>query len=230
MDAGYRTYKSDLREERAARTRERILDAVLVVMGKDPTGFSVPAVAKEAGVAVPTVYSHFPNKPALIAGIRQRGDRQLRVEDAPRGPTDIGDMVDYLRRFARAYSDVPPETRRLSHTPVMDEFRAANRDKRLAWIEEVFAEPLGALPPEDRAAARDVIVALSSSMGLEALHQYAGLDTDAAVDRVEFAVRRLLGVPKADAPTKRARKKSAKKKSNSAKKKGAKKKKKRGSQ
>ena len=55
-------------------TRERILDAVVVVMQRDPTGYTIPQVAKEAGVAVPTVYRHFASKKALFDGLRERAE------------------------------------------------------------------------------------------------------------------------------------------------------------
>jgi len=196
MGSQSRTYKSDLREQRAAETKEKILDAVLVVMGKDPTGFSIPAVAKEAGVAVPTVYRYYPNKVALVDAVRARTDRLMNAEPPPRGPREISEMTDYLRGFARAFASLPPEIRRLTQTPLMEEFRAAKRDERRAWVDEVFAEPLAALPEAERPLARDVIVGLTSSMGLSALQQYAGLDADEAVDRVDWAIRKLLGVKK----------------------------------
>jgi AcrR family transcriptional regulator len=193
MGTESRTYKSELREQRAAETREKILSAVLVVMSKDPTGFSVPAVAREAGVSVPTVYRYYPNKLALVDAIRERSSQALNVSDAPTGPSEISELTDFLRGFARAWSAQPAEIRRMTYTPVMEELRASKRAARLAWVEEVFADHLSELPEDERAAARDLIVVLSSSMGLDALQQYAGLDVDTAVDRVDWAIRKLLG-------------------------------------
>ena len=156
MGKGSRTYRGELRERRAAQTRAKILDAVLVVMSQDPTGFSVPAVAREAGVAVPTVYRHYPNKLALVEALRERREREGRVGELPRGPSDIATVTAHLRRFARSFAEEPPEVRRLAFSPIMDEFRAANRERRLAWVEEVFADHLARLPEEERGAARDL--------------------------------------------------------------------------
>ena len=62
-----RTQHSPLRRAQAAATRTRILEAAAVVFAT--SGFErarIEDIAKEAGVAYPTVYKAFPNKPALL--------------------------------------------------------------------------------------------------------------------------------------------------------------------
>ena len=57
-----RTYRSELRAQQADETRARILDATVRVMARGLASLSIPAVAREAGVSVPTVYRHFATK------------------------------------------------------------------------------------------------------------------------------------------------------------------------
>src|SRR3954468_22563386 len=64
-----RPYKSPLREEQLEQTRDRILDAAVRVMARGLATVSIPAVAREAGVSVPTVYRHFSTKDELLAAV-----------------------------------------------------------------------------------------------------------------------------------------------------------------
>ena len=49
------TYSSRLREEQAQRTREQILEGLVKTMARGMATVSIPAVAREAGVSIPTV-------------------------------------------------------------------------------------------------------------------------------------------------------------------------------
>ena len=63
-----RTQNSPLRREQAAATRARIVSAAALVFAEN--GYErtrIEDVAKRAGVAYPTVYKTFGNKPALLA-------------------------------------------------------------------------------------------------------------------------------------------------------------------
>ena len=51
------------------RTREQILDALVRTIGQGVAGLSIPAVAREAGVSIPTIYRHFHNKQELVAAL-----------------------------------------------------------------------------------------------------------------------------------------------------------------
>jgi len=60
-DAG-RPYNNELRAQQAEATRSRILDATIRVMAGGVGTLSIPDVAREAGVSVPTIYRHFGTK------------------------------------------------------------------------------------------------------------------------------------------------------------------------
>lgn len=65
-----RTYRSRLREERAEQTRGAVIEAardLFVSQGWAATGMR--EVAKAAGVALETVYSHFSNKRGLLLAV-----------------------------------------------------------------------------------------------------------------------------------------------------------------
>jgi AcrR family transcriptional regulator len=78
-------------EARKARTRERILQAALEqVAGGGYASAGVQAVAARAGVAVGTLYRHFPSKAALFAEVFSRASQReldvvVLVTDAAEG-------------------------------------------------------------------------------------------------------------------------------------------------
>ena len=62
-----RAHRSPLREAQAAATRARIVHAAAAVFATSGfAGARIEAVAEQAGVAYPTVYKVFGNKPALL--------------------------------------------------------------------------------------------------------------------------------------------------------------------
>src|SRR5262245_15990282 len=64
-------------QERSRRTRDRLLDAAEAVLAHEGLdGATVPAIAREAGVAVGSVYRRFPDKDALMRGVYERFFRE----------------------------------------------------------------------------------------------------------------------------------------------------------
>src|SRR5918995_3522630 len=91
-----RAYQSELRAEQAEETRRRILDAALGVMGTGLASLSVPAVAREAGVSVPTIYRHFRTKADLLAAMYPHAARRSGLDGIP-DPSTVGDVRSAVR-------------------------------------------------------------------------------------------------------------------------------------
>lgn len=86
---------SPSRRELVKTTRNRIIDAAARLMHeRGPDGFSMDALAKEAGVARATVYEHFRSKRALIDELAARTARTLTLDNHP---THIGNPLTALR-------------------------------------------------------------------------------------------------------------------------------------
>lgn len=188
-----RAYKSELLEARSADTRERILAALITVLNRHGGSFSIPAVAAEAGVAVPTVYRHFPNKEALIQAMVRHFEASLRgPEPLAEGPLSVDALSEYLRRHYRALDAQSPEVKAIGRLPMALELRVARRPARLRWFDEALADHLARFPEEERRIVRDVVAVLSSSECLYAFQSYTGVDAEEAAARAEWAVRALL--------------------------------------
>lgn len=87
----------------AQRNRARILDAAETVFGELGPRASTEEVARRAGVAIGTVFRHFPTKDALLAAIMKRLLAQL-VEEA--GKVDLFAFFTHMVAQAAAKKTV----------------------------------------------------------------------------------------------------------------------------
>lgn len=75
-----RSYRSRLRAERAADTRERIITAARELFAaRGMAGTTMAAIAAQAGVAGPTVYAAFGSKQEIMAALLARTERQAHA-------------------------------------------------------------------------------------------------------------------------------------------------------
>jgi AcrR family transcriptional regulator len=99
-----RTYDSPRRREQAAATRAAILDAALTLFEQQGyAATSVGAIAKEAGVALKTVYAVFGTKRGVLVALRSS---LVRGSDEP--------VPVAQREWFRAVLDEPDPRRRLT--------------------------------------------------------------------------------------------------------------------
>jgi AcrR family transcriptional regulator len=64
----------------ATRNREKLLDATSALVAEKRGELSLAAVAERAGVGIGTLYRHFPNRDALLAGLYRNEVARLKVE------------------------------------------------------------------------------------------------------------------------------------------------------
>ena len=203
MKSASRSYDNTMRTEQAAATRDRIIDAAVRVLSRGADKLSVPAVAEEATVSVPTVYRHFATKTALVDAVYDRYAERIDVrwvdDDMP------ADLDDYLSRipsiFAR-HESVDPELRAVMSGPEGAKARREHMPERLRRVDDVLADL--ELSSADRARLRELLVVLTSSAVQRAFREYLGLGPDVAADRIAWAIRRLT-TPTATPPTMKKR-------------------------
>jgi AcrR family transcriptional regulator len=91
-----RQYSSPLRERHAQQTRDLILDAVTDLLeSRRIDEITTREIAQSAGVSERTVYRHFPDRDALLAGLTARLMRSFEGRQDPLTPTI--DTVDDLK-------------------------------------------------------------------------------------------------------------------------------------
>ena len=95
-----RSYRNDLRVRQAANTRAEIVAALVAELARShETGseLSLPRVAERAGVAVRTVYHHFPDRASQLAAIAAQLDLTTPLDP---NPSSLGDLPAHAARAA----------------------------------------------------------------------------------------------------------------------------------
>ena len=188
---GARSYRSQLRAQQAAETRERILDATGRVMAGGLAFVSIPQVAREAGVSVPTIYRHFPTKHDLLAAVYPHAVRRAGLDELV-----IPRSMDELRAGLRAYFERTDSfgdlARAAMASPASDEVRRLNMPDRVA----IFRRLADSLEPKPSRQDRDriarLLVVLTASSALRLWRDQLGSSINEAADDVDWVLRAVI--------------------------------------
>jgi AcrR family transcriptional regulator len=188
-----RVYRSPLRDERAVQTRTRILDGLVQVMARNGIAeLSIPLIAREAGVSIPSVYRYFPSKRDLITALdeyaHQRGSFTLDEFGPLETPDDVAKIVPltFNRRAAIESTLSAAMNSRLGYTMRRQEF--AERAKHFS---KALRSASKGLSRKEQQWLTDVVFILSSYACVRAFRDYLDLDTEEAGKRVSWAIRLL---------------------------------------
>ncbi len=180
-----RAYQSRLREEQAAATRERILDAAHELLRTTrPVDLAWADVARVAGTSTRTVYRHFPQPEALFLALSDR----LLGAITPDGviPTELRPALDTVRAQFEALEADPALFRLYFAVPTI------SRYDQEATYRAILGDRLAAVPAEHHRTAFAVLDLLGSPYAWDVLHANWGLDARRAFRAAEVAMRALL--------------------------------------
>jgi AcrR family transcriptional regulator len=183
---------ADRRAEMADQTRVRIIDACVRILARGVAELSIPAVAREAGASVPTVYRHFADKKTLFAETA----RHLKAVRGPyRAASSVDELPEMLReQFGQAGTLSEVVRAALTSEPIM----AARRDsgegaRRIENMENMLGSALKRLPANEREHAVRMVAVLCSSMTVRSFHDLLGVSSDEAASTVIWTIGKLLG-------------------------------------
>ena len=183
-----RAYSSKLRAEQTQETRERILDATVPLVARGVASLTMPAVAREAGVSLPTVYRHFATKQELIEAIYPHVTRHAAIQQSP-PPRSISELRDGVRRHLAHLDSLDAHTRAVMASGASDELRRATIPKRLAVFRELVDSVEPKLADADRDRLNRFLVVLSQSASLRMYHDHLGLSVDEVADEIDWLVK-----------------------------------------
>lgn len=181
-------YRSEIRQEQVEATRTRILDAALRVLARGVASVSIPAVAAEARVSVPTVYRHFRSKPELMAAAYPHAVRRAGLDtiDFPRS-------TDELRPLIRAVYDrldtLDEVTLAAMASPMAAEVRHATMPARFERVRRLTDAIEPPLVEADRDRITRLLVVITASASLRMWRDHLGLSVDEVADEIEWIVR-----------------------------------------
>lgn len=181
-----RPYRSQIRAQQAGDTRRRILDAAVKLMASKPTAWSVPAVADEAGVSVPTVYRHFGDRAGLVEAVVPHVGERLGFQ--PRTmPVDLDDMSGMVRELFDHYNRADPLIR-AALASGRNPMRAESVDVRMGLLREFFGRLEPDLPADVIDQVAKVTVILTCSEALRLWQDRFDLSVDDVADHVAAAI------------------------------------------
>ena len=183
-----RGYRSQLREQQAEETRARILDATVRVMAAGLASVSIPAVAREAGVSVPTIYRHFGTKRDLLAAVYPHIVRRAGLDEmvVPRSVDELRDGVRAIFDRVDSFDDL---ARAAMASPAAEEARRINMPDRFAMTRRLADTIVPKLQEVDRDRIARLLVILTASSSLRMWRDHLGSSVDEAADDVDWAVR-----------------------------------------
>lgn len=162
-----RAYDASGRREEAQKTTERIVEAATELLQTvRPENLSYADVAERSGIAVRTVYRHFPELSGLVAAVARTAIAQFAPEGIPETRSDTAPV---LGAFHRMLSERPALYRVVVASPVRTEVAMTD------WIRGVFADVLGEFSPEEERAVAGLLDLLSSPFAWEVLHTHWSL-------------------------------------------------------
>ena len=134
-----RRYNSSRRKEQALQTRHQIVEAARqLFVSHGYTGATMEAIAREAGVAVETVYAAFGNKRAILSRLIEVslvGDEQPTPLLEREGPQAVLKETDQQRQVELFTEDIYEIMSRM--TPIFEIMRTASRvDTEIAEMYE----------------------------------------------------------------------------------------------
>ena len=193
-----RPYRSAKRQEQAAQTREKLIEAARAFLEEhDPALLSLPKIAKAAGVAAGTIYAHFPTEEALIVAAIERHrelthmvliDGDLPAERIHEVPLSTYPAYDRYRRW----TTLTAHSLGLSRT---------FKPRRKAVVER-WRERLRAVAPtltdEELAMVGGAVHLFAVSRAWYWLEEHADLTGEQAARAASWAMQTLVEALKAD--------------------------------
>lgn len=186
------SYRSPLREEQAARTREKIEQAAASLMqsADDPEAITYKAVAKRAGVTEMTVYRHFPTREDLLRGLWRQLNARMGAGIGM--PASIDELLAQHGNLLRGFDRIAPQIVASITTPQGREMRAALNPQRRRAFRAIVDEAAPHLGPAARTRAAAILQLLHSAHAWMSLRDQWGMDGREAAEATRWAIDVLL--------------------------------------
>jgi AcrR family transcriptional regulator len=181
------TSKPRLRQEHVRQTRELILEGLVRTMARGIATLSIPAVAREAGVSIPTVYRYFHTKRELIEALggyllEKSG---INISQLPRSPQELALSV---REVFLKLEGLDETIRAASVSELGKELRKEGIPMRLKVIEDALAPVAAQFNETDWRHLCNIVLVLTSSAMVRVFKDYLDLSGAEAADTITWAI------------------------------------------
>jgi AcrR family transcriptional regulator len=178
---------NQVRAAQAQATRARILQATVSVMARGVASVSIPAVAREAGVSVPTVYRHFGTKRNLLAAVFPHVVRRAGLDELvpPRSIDELGNGVRALFERIDSAGDL---ARAAAASPAAEEVRRVDMPARLEMSRRLADSIVPKLTPGDRDRIARLLTILISASALRVWRDHLGSTVEEAANDIDWVI------------------------------------------
>jgi AcrR family transcriptional regulator len=157
-----RTYDASSRREEAERTTERIVEAASKLLRTvRPENLAYGDVAELSGVAVRTVYRHFPELGDLLRAVARKTIERFAAGGLV---PDRARAAEQIAGFHRVLSDEPTLFRVFMAAPIRSELDYQS------FIQALYADATAGLAAEQKNALLGLLDLLASPFAWEVLH------------------------------------------------------------
>jgi AcrR family transcriptional regulator len=179
---------NQVRAAQAQATRARILEATVSVMARGVASVSIPAVAREAGVSVPTVYRHFGTKRDLLAAVFPHVVRRAGLDELvpPRSIHELGRGVRALFERIDSAGDL---ARAAAASPAAEEVRRVDMPARLEMSRRLADSIVPKLTPGDRDRIARLLTILISASALRVWRDHLGSSVEEAANDIDWVIK-----------------------------------------
>lgn len=185
-------YQSPLRQEQARRTREQILEGLIQTMARGGIAdLSIPAIAREAGVSVPTIYRYFRTKRELVEALGSYTLQKIGSDLPPGPPRNPEELIDIIKALFSKYDGADEMLRAAVMSEQAYELRRELLPQRLALIEEALRPVMERFDEADRIRLRNSVFILTTTAVFAAFNSYLNLSGAEAADTISWAIRTL---------------------------------------
>jgi AcrR family transcriptional regulator len=199
IDSGTMGAYNELRAEQAQATRSRILEATVNVMARGVASVSIPAVAREAGVSVPTVYRHFGTKHNLLAAVFPHIVRRAGLDELvpPRSIDELGRGVRALFERLDSAGDL---ARAAAASPAAEEVRRVDMPARLEMSRRLADSIVPKLAPRDRDRIARLLTILISASALRVWRDHLGSTVEEAANDIDWVISAAIAASRRSEP------------------------------
>jgi AcrR family transcriptional regulator len=190
---------NELRAAQAQATQGRILEATLKVMARGVASVSIPAVAREAGVSVPTVYRHFRTKSELLAAVLPHVVRRAGLEEIV-PPRSIDELRSGVRIFFERIDSAGDLARAAAASPAAEEVRRVDMPARLEMSRKIADSIVPKLERPDRDRIARLLTILISASALRVWRDHLGSSAEEAANDVDWVINAAIAASRRSEP------------------------------
>jgi AcrR family transcriptional regulator len=187
------------RSAQAEATRTRILEATVNVMARGVASVSIPAVAREAGVSVPTVYRHFRTKRNLLASVFPHVVHRAGLDDLVL-PGSIAELGSGVRALFERIDSAGDLARAAAASPAADEVRRVDMPARIEMNRRLADSIDPKLAAGDRDRIARLLTILVSASALRVWRDHLGSTVEEAADDIDWVIRAAIAASTRRAP------------------------------